>query len=75
MINHYGVQGVRVYDVVAETTISLVPKPLNAPTHLEVPWRISWGDQFKLLIAFGTMVKVDVFKNQSIKHLKMCTHE
>jgi len=47
-----------VFDVVAETTISLVPKPVNAPSHSEVPWRISWGDQFKLLVAFGSIVKV-----------------
>jgi len=51
-------KGVRVFDVVDNTTISLIPRPASAPPNSKVPWRIGWGDQFKLLVAFGTTVKV-----------------
>ena len=51
-------KGVRVFDVVDNTTISLIPRPATAPPNSKVPWRIGWGDQFKLLVAFGSTVKV-----------------
>jgi len=51
-------KGVRVYDVIDETTISLIPKPSSCPPNEQIPWRIGWGDQFKLFVAFGSTVKV-----------------
>jgi len=51
-------KGIRVYDVVDDTTISLIPAPSGCPPNSEVPWRIGWGDQFSLIVSYGTTVKV-----------------
>jgi len=66
-------KGVRVYDVVDETTISLIPKPGNCPPNSQIPWRIGWGDQFKLFVSFGNSVKVCCIekRNPPQEHLPM----
>jgi len=49
-------KGVKVFDVVDETTISLIKSPREA--NEEIPWRISWIDQTNLIVSFGDWVMV-----------------
>lgn len=58
-------KGVRVYDVVEETKISLIKYDGEGEDNHEVPFRIAWSDQFHLFVAMKDIVKVCRIKKRT----------